>query len=89
MVDSFEMQRLKLPGDWINPISQIAEKKNFALQNLDPKSQGFSAIQDLVKQTIPAGDVRKVEIVQNLQLWECYQLEVKKIKNKLGKDPER
>ena len=42
-----------------------------------------------MKQTIPAGVVRKVEIVQNLELREGYQLEVKKIKNKLGKDPER
>ena len=42
-----------------------------------------------MKETIPAGVVKKVEIVQNLQLWEGYQLELKKIRNKLGKDPER
>ena len=33
-----EIEKLNLPEDWINPISQIVDKKKFALQNLDSKS---------------------------------------------------
>jgi hypothetical protein len=33
-----EIQKLKLPEDWINPIKQIFDQKNFVLQDLDKKS---------------------------------------------------
>jgi len=83
-----EINRLNFPIDWINPVKQIADKKNFVLQNLNPKSLEFLAVQKLLIETIPAGVVKKVDIVQNIDLWVAYQGKLKVIKDKLGEDPE-
>jgi hypothetical protein len=43
------------------------------LQNLDSKSKEFVNIEKLLKETIPAGVVKKVEVIQNKYLWMAYQ----------------
>ena len=77
-----------LPEDWINTVQQIVDNKKCVLQNLDTKSKGFLVVEQLLKSTIPEGVVKKVEIIQNLYLWEVYQQEVAHIRDNLGMQPE-
>jgi hypothetical protein len=43
------------------------------LYNLDSKSKEFFGIEKLLKETLTAVVVKKVEIVQNKHLWKAYR----------------
>ena len=51
-------------------------------------SKALKDIDGLLKQTIPTAKVKKVQILQNFHLWNAYQVEVKKLCDKLQKAPE-
>ena len=83
-----EIEQINFPEDWVDPVQQILNQHNSELHNLDSKSKEFSVIEILLKETLTAGVVKKVEIVQNKHLWMAYQEKFQAIKNKLKKAPE-
>lgn len=60
-----DINSLNLPNDWINPATQRLKKVNFAAYDMQVGSQSFQNVEALLKQTLPNGKVKRIQILQN------------------------
>jgi hypothetical protein len=82
-----DFNALTLPADWVKPVHQYLKKANFASHDIPPGSEPFKRVEGLLKQTLPNGNVKRIQILQNFNLWKMYKNEFHRLRDKLQKDP--
>ena len=73
---------LNMPENWKKPITNFLNERKFTKYELDINSADFWRISAQFKGPF----IKKIEVIQNIDLWENFQTEIKFIKDKQNYD---
>ena len=82
-----ELIKLQFPQNWTRPVSQFLNSQNLTLHVLNPFDPLMQNIEERFRATMPASQVVRVEVIQNINLWRRYQVETEQLTQKLGRAP--
>ena len=72
-----DFNTLNMPDNWQKPITNFIPLRKFYKYELDINSADFQRIKGLVSAQFNGSQIKKIEVIQNIDLWETFQTEIK------------
>ena len=69
---------LNIPNNWKKPFTNLHNERKFMKYELHRETADFKRI--LAK--FDGANIKKIEVIQNINVWERFQTEIKSIKEK-------
>lgn len=79
-----DLEKLSFPDDWENPVKHFLADTNLHTYMLP---NGHKTWNDIENRIGKHGKIQSIAVIQNIALWQKFQLETRQMMHRLGKQP--
>jgi hypothetical protein len=76
-----QFKELNIPDNWKKPIINLVNRKKFMKYELEEISDDYKRIKRMFSANRNVINIKKIEVIQNIDIWEQFQTEIKLIES--------